>query len=416
MESALDYYGYIKRTPSAWQIAVSDKTRRDRFKIVYPSIKPHFVKQDKYSIGIVKGEVAGIKIKVYDRERTICDCLFHKNKMDSEVFNDAIKNYLNDPNKNVARLGEYANVLHVEKKVRDKINSGKIIGPRILASNTAISVPGGHMAGSVAKACESIDEAVSYIDELKKENVDLIKLMITGGVMDAKEKGVPGQLKMASEMVRACTDKAHEFGYIVSAHVESQEGVKVALENGVDSIEHGAVLDDECIRLFKEKKAFLVCTISPGIPYALFDREVAHTSEVEKYNGELVLNGFIEGVKSALENNIPVALGNDVGCPWISQYDFYRELVYFHKYVGVSNSFALYSATLNNANLAGIGDITGSIERGKFADMIVTCKNPLDDLNNLRKVDMVISRGKVFNKPSVKRNAYVDSYLDEYMK
>ena len=304
----------------------------------------------------------------------------------------------------------------LDTKTRDKINSGKIIGPRILASNTAISVPGGHMAGSVAKACESIDEAVSYIDELKKENVDLIKLMITGGVMDAKEKGVPGQLKMASEMVRACTDKAHEFGYIVSAHVESQEGVKVALENGVDSIEHGAVLDDECIRLFKEKKAFLVCTISPGIPYALFDREVAHTSEVEKYNGELVLNGFIEGVKSALENNIPVALGNDVGCPWISQYDFYRELVYFHKYVGVSNSFALYSATLNNANLAGIGDITGSIERGKFADMIVTCKNPLDDLNNLRKVDMVISRGKVFNKPSVKRNAYVDSYLDEYMK
>lgn len=121
MESALDYYGYIKRTPSAWQIAVSDKTRRDRFKIAYPSIKPHFVKQDKYSIGIVKGEVAGIKIKVYDRERTICDCLFHKNKMDSEVFNDAIKNYLNDPNKNVARLGEYANVLHVEKKVREVI-------------------------------------------------------------------------------------------------------------------------------------------------------------------------------------------------------------------------------------------------------------------------------------------------------
>lgn len=121
MESALDYYGYTERTPSAWQIAVDDRTRRDRFKIAYPSVKPHFVKQEKYPIGITDGEIAGIRIKVYNRERTICDCLLHKNKMDSEVFNDAIKNYLKDPKKNVARLGEYAPILRVEKKVREVI-------------------------------------------------------------------------------------------------------------------------------------------------------------------------------------------------------------------------------------------------------------------------------------------------------
>ncbi len=304
----------------------------------------------------------------------------------------------------------------LDSKTRDKINAGKMIGPRILCSNTAISVKGGHMAGSVAKACDSVDEALAFIEQLNKEGVDLIKLMITGGVMDAKEKGVPGQLKMKPEMVKACCDRAHELGFIVSAHVESPEGVKVALENGVDSIEHGALLDDECIKLFKEKKAFLICTVSPGIPYALFDREVAHTSEVEKYNGEIVLNGFIEGSKKALENDIPVGLGNDVGCPWISQYDFYRELVYFHKYVGVSNAFALYTATLNNARLAGVSDITGSIEVNKCADMIVTSKNPLDDLNNLRNVDMVIKSGKIIYNPRVKRKAYVDSYLDEYCK
>ncbi len=302
----------------------------------------------------------------------------------------------------------------LDSKTRDKINAGKLVGPRILCSNTAISVPGGHMAGSVAKACESVDEALTFMDQLKEENVDLIKLMITGGVMDAKEKGVPGQLKMNPSMVKECCDKAHKLGYLVSAHVESLEGVKVALENGVDSIEHGSVLDDEAIKLFKEKNAFLICTISPGIPYALFDRSVANTSEVEKYNGEIVLNGFIEGSKKALENNIPVGLGNDVGCPWISQYDFYRELVYFHKYVDVSNAFALHSATLVNAKLAGIDSITGSIEAGKCADMIVTSKNPLDDLNNLRNIDMVIRGGKIINNPKVNRNEYVDSYLDEY--
>ncbi len=304
----------------------------------------------------------------------------------------------------------------LDTKTRDRINAGRLDGPRILASNEGITVKGGHMAGSVAVAFDNIDDALKQIDKLKEQNVDLIKLMITGGVMDAKEKGVPGQLKMQPEMVKACCDKAHKLGFIVSAHVESPQGVKVALENGVDSIEHGAVLDDECIKLFKEHKAFLICTISPGIPYALFDREVAHTSEVEQYNGKVVLNGFIEGSKKALENDIPVGLGNDVGCPWISQYDFYRELVYFHKYVGVSNQFALYSATLNNAKLAGIDDITGSIKEGKCADLIVTSKNPLDDLNNLRKVDMVIARGKVYDNPKVKRNAYVDSYLDRYMK
>lgn len=304
----------------------------------------------------------------------------------------------------------------LDTKTRDKINQGKIDGPRILASNEGISVPGGHMAGSVAVACNTIEEALAQIETCKKQGVDLIKLMITGGVMDAKEKGVPGQLKMKPEMVKACCDKAHELGFIVSAHVESSEGVKVALENGVDSIEHGAIYDEEIIQLFKEKNAFMICTISPGIPYALFDRSIAHTSEVEQYNGQIVLNGFIEGTKKALENNIPVGLGNDVGCPWISQYDFFRELCYYHKYIGVSNAFALHTATLINAKLAGISDITGSIESGKEADMIVCKENPLDDLKVLRNIDMVISRGKLYDHPKVKRNTYVDENLDPYLE
>lgn len=304
----------------------------------------------------------------------------------------------------------------LDTKTRDKINAGELIGPRILASNEGISVPGGHMAGSVAIACNTIDEALAQIDKCKEEGVDLIKLMITGGVMDAKEKGVPGELKMKPEMIKACCDKAHEYGFIVSAHVESSQGVKVALENGVDSIEHGAKFDEEIIRLFKEKNAFMICTISPGVPYALFDRSIAHTSEVEQYNGQLVFNGFIEGTKAALENDIPVGLGNDVGCPWIAQYDFFRELCYFHKYCGVSNAFALYTATLNNAKLAGIDNITGSIEEGKEADMIVTSENPLEDLKALRKVDMVIARGNVYDHPKVRRNHYVDENLDPYLE
>ena len=90
-----------------------------------------------------------------------------------------------------------------------------------------------------------------------------------------------------------------------------------------------------------------------------------------------MFEGIKECAKAAIANDIPVVLGNDVGCPWITQYDFWRELYYFHKYVGVSNAFALYTATLNSAVMAGIGNETGSVEAGKCADLIVTKNNPL---------------------------------------
>lgn len=299
--------------------------------------------------------------------------------------------------------------------LRDQIEAGKKVGPRILAANEGISVPQGHMAGSVAITAHTVDEALEHVDQAKSEGVDLIKLMITGGVMDAKEKGVPGVVKMSAEMVRAVCEKAHKEGYIVSAHVESLEGVKLALENGVDSIEHGAKLDDEAIRLFKEKKAFLCTTISPALPYALFDQKISNASDVEKYNGNIVFEGIIECSKVALENDIPVVLGNDVGCPWITQYDFWRELYYFHKYVGVSNAFALYTATKNAAKYAGVEDITGSITPGKSADMIVTKENPLEDLKALRHVEMVIHQGKVIKQPKIKIRKNVEAELDKYL-
>ena len=309
----------------------------------------------------------------------------------------------------VGGLGDF------DTRLRDEIAAGKRVGPRILAANEGISVPGGHMAGSVAVAAHSIDEALKQLEHAGNEKVDLVKLMITGGVLDAKEKGVPGELKMKPEMVKAVCDRAHAAGYKVAAHVESPEGVKVALANGVDSVEHGAKPDDEMIRLFKEKNAFLCTTISPAVPYALFDRSLTNATEVEQYNGNIVFDGIVECAKAALANDIPVVLGNDVGCPWITQYDFWRELCYFHKYTGVSNAFALYTATKRSAELAGIGDITGSIEKGKCADMIVTKDNPLDRLEALRHVDMVIARGRVIDSPKIKVNSLVERELDKFL-
>ena len=302
-----------------------------------------------------------------------------------------------------------------DSRLRDEIAAGRQDGPRILAANQGISVPGGHMAGSVAIAARSIDEALAHLEQSEREGVDLVKLMITGGVLDAKEKGVPGELKMAPEMVKAVCDRAHAAGYVVAAHVESPEGMRVALENGVDSIEHGAEPDDEILRLFRERGAFLCTTISPALPYALFDRSVSNASEVEQFNGNVVFEGIIECAKAALANNIPVVLGNDVGCPWITQYDFWRELYYFHKFVGVSNAFALYTATSRSAELAGLGDVTGTVAAGKCADLIVTAENPLDDLRALRHVEQVMARGRLYAHPKFRERKNVTAELDKFL-
>ena len=302
-----------------------------------------------------------------------------------------------------------------DTRLRDEIISGKKCGPRILAANQGISVPDGHMAGSVSIAAKDVADALNILEENEKQKVDIVKLMITGGVLDAKEKGTPGEVKMSAEMIKAVCDKAHKAGYKVAAHVESTAGVKIALENGVDSIEHGAKPTEEIIELFKKHNAFLCTTISPAVPYALFDKSVSGISETELYNGNVVFNGIVDCAKAAIKNDIPVVLGNDVGCPWITQYDFWRELYYFHKYVGVSNSFALYTVTARSASLAGIGDKTGTIEKGKSADMIVTKDNPLNDLRVLENVSTVISRGKVYFNPKNKINKTVKKELDKFL-
>ena len=302
-----------------------------------------------------------------------------------------------------------------DSRLRDDINKGLIDGPRMLVANMAISVPGGHMAGSLAYEAQSADHARELVRIIAKDNPDLIKLMITGGVLDAKKVGEPGVLRMPPEYVKAACDEAHKLGFYVAAHVESPEGVKVALQNGVDTIEHGAKMDDEMIALFKEHGAKLVTTLSPALPYALFDRSVSYCTEMAQENGKIVFEGIIDCSVKALKNDIPVGLGTDTGCPFITHYDMWREINYFVKYCGVSPTYALHTATLGNAKIVGIDGETGSIEAGKSADFIVCENNPLEDLSSLRNLQMVVFRGKVYDHPKIKKMKNVEQELDRWL-
>ena len=299
--------------------------------------------------------------------------------------------------------------------IRDRAAAGEILSPRVVASNMAVSVPGGHMAGSLAYEARTPEEAAAYVERIAAEKPDLIKLMITGGVMDAEVVGEPGVLRMEPALVKAACDRAHGLGMKVAAHVESPEGVRVALENGVDSIEHGAKPDEDILRLLKEHGAFQVATLSPAIPYALFDRSVSHATYEQQENGKVVLEGVIAMARACLENDIPVGLGTDTGCPYVTHYDMWRELCYFVKYCGVTPAFALHSATLLNARLAGIDSVTGSVEAGKAADLIVCDRDPLADLSALRSLHMVIKDGVRIEHPAVKKLPEVERELDKFL-
>ena len=314
----------------------------------------------------------------------------------------------------VTTIRTVGGILEYDGKIRDGVSSGKYVGPRILAANMAVSVPGGHMAGSLAYEAHSAEEAKDFVTKIAAGRPDLIKLMITGGVLDATVKGEPGALKMPPEYVKAACDEAHRLGFKVAAHVESPEGVRVALENGVDTIEHGAKPDSDILGLFRSTGAALVTTISPALPYALFDRSVSHITETEQYNGKVVFDGMIDCARACLDAGIPVGLGTDTGCPYITHYDMWRELNYFHKYCGVTNAFALHTATMINAEIAGLSEITGSIAKGKCADFVVTAANPLESLEALREPAMVVARGNVYPHPKVKKMPQVERRLDLY--
>ena len=303
---------------------------------------------------------------------------------------------------------------HMDSRLRKEVEEGKIDGPRMIVCDQAVTIPGGHMEGSVAYGASSDADFERFVEENCKYGVDWIKIMITGGVLDAKVKGEPGEMKMSPEQVKICCDKAHSLGKKVCAHVESPTGVQVAIENGVDSIEHGALMSDETVKLIKNKDAVLVCTLSPAIPLAFYP-ESCGGNEIQQYNSKVLLDGIIDGTKKCLKDGVKVGLGTDVGCPFVTHYDMWRELEYAHKLLEIPREQALYLGTLANAKILGLEKETGSIEKGKSADMIILDKNPLEGFDAIRKPERIIFKGKEYKNPTVKKSLEAEELLDKYL-
>ena len=277
--------------------------------------------------------------------------------------------------------------------VRDAINAGHLLGPTVLASGPSISVTAGHGDDAIsadpnerarAGVCDGPDECRTLVRWLHKIGADLIKYKSTGGF--ASQTGLSQH--MFPDEMQAIVAAAHQRGMKVTTHAYDAEGIKDAIRAGVDSIEHGFLLDDEAIGMMKEQGVYLVPTITiarpPSIAFRFIPEEQALSSVRLRDEHAAFERAHAAGVK--------IAFGTDSGVyPHGENAD---ELVTMVS-KGMSEMAAIRSATVHTAELFGIADVAGTLEPGKHADIIAVTGDPLADITALQNVDFVMKKGRI---------------------
>lgn len=301
----------------------------------------------------------------------------------------------------VRNLGSSHNL---DLALRDAINAGHIVGPRILAAGKSLATTGGHadptngrnMAlrgdpGPKDGVVNGVDDARKAVRQRYKDGADLIKITATGGVLSQAKSGQNPQFTDVE--LRAIIETAADYGFTVAAHAHGSEGMKRAIRAGITSIEHGTYVDREAIRLMKKMGTWFVPTISAGM-------FVAGKAEVPGYFSEIVrpkaaeIGPLIQGsFARAYKGGVNIAFGTDCGvCPHGSNW---KEFVYMVE-AGMSPMEAIVSATMGGARLIGRDADLGSLAPGKIADVVAVAGNPLDDISQMENVVFVMKQGVVY--------------------
>jgi imidazolonepropionase-like amidohydrolase len=296
--------------------------------------------------------------------------------------------------------------------LRDSINQGFTVGPRIVASGPGISITGGH--GDLNnfppdvrvsmfpeerdfRIADGVDQIRHVVRAQIKYGVDVIKIMSTGGVLSKGDS--PGAPQYTFDELKAAADEAHMAGRKIASHAHGTQGIKNAILAGIDSIEHASLIDDEGIRLAKEHGTYLVMDIynddyllneasKYGLPQENLDKE--------RMVGQLQRQNFAKAVKAGAK----IAFGTDAGV--YPHGDNAKQFYYMVKY-GMTPAQAIRAATFHAADLIGRAKDVGTIEPGKYADIIAVNADPLADVRALENVSFVMKGGVVYKSQAAPR-------------
>ena len=292
------------------------------------------------------------------------------------------------------------------QSIRRAVAEGHIVGPRIFTSGKSLATTGGHAdpsngvnselrgdPGPAEGVVNGVDDAYKAVRARYKEGVDLIKITATGGVLSQASSGQNPQFTEAE--IAAIVAAAADYGYRVAAHAHGAEGMRRAVAAGVSSIEHGTYMSDEVMELMKEKGAWYVPTIMAG-------RFVAEKAQVEGYFSEVVrpkaaaIGPLIAATFArAYRAGVPIAFGTDTG---VSPHgDNWQEFLYMVE-GGMPAMEAIVSATRSAAVLLNQWENLGSIEPGKYADIVAVPGDPREDVDEFGRVHFVMKGGKIFKQ------------------
>ena len=285
--------------------------------------------------------------------------------------------------------------------LRDSIKAGEVIGPRILASGPALSITGGHgdenfLAPQFNFSSDGVADGVDGVTAKVRENIkygaDVIKFMATGGVLSEGDN--PALAQYSPEEMKAIVDTAHGLGRKVAAHAHGALGIKYAVLAGVDSIEHGSYMNEEDIQLMKQHGTYLVPTLYLG-DWLMDNLSTIGLTPNMIEKAKIVLPIARQNIAIAFKSGVKVAFGTDAA---VYPHGLNaREFAVMVK-LGLSPLQSIQAATVNAADLLGWSDRIGTLEAGKFADIIAMDGDPVADVRVLENVRFVMKGGEVIKQ------------------
>jgi imidazolonepropionase-like amidohydrolase len=294
----------------------------------------------------------------------------------------------------------------VNISLRNAIDGGLIEGPRIFTSGKAIASTGGHAdptngyskelmgnPGPNEGVANGTDECIKAVRQRYKDGSDCIKITASGGVLSVARSGENSQFTI--DEIKTIVATAKDYGFKVAAHCHGEEAMRRAVIGGVHSIEHGTYMSEDVMKLMVENGTYLVPTIAAGKAVGMFAKKPNYYPDVVVPKA-LAIGPKIQGTfAKAYKYGVKIAFGTDAGV--YEHGENWKEFIYMNE-VGMPFMEILKTATINAADLLGQSDKLGTLEAGKFADIIAVEGNPEKDINAMGKVIFVMKNGKVFKK------------------